>query len=123
MGISNFEQVCHAALALPPQERQQLIARLTEADEPQRKTKPPLKPAWRVPETDFSKEMDWLADTKNRVEYGGQWVALKGEEVLAHGFVAREVFAAGRATGVERPFFARVEPPPEPNTTFFAGWL
>lgn len=46
----------------------------------------------------------------HRQEYGGQWVALDGDRLLAAGPNAQEVYAAAIATGVELPLIKFVEP-------------
>ena len=43
---------------------------------------------------DCTREMRWLAE--HRHEYGGQWVALDGDKLLASGPNAREVYEAVR---------------------------
>lgn len=46
-------------------------------------------------------------------EYHGQWLALDGDRLLAHGPDLAEVAAAARAMGVEFPLLHLVEPPRE----------
>lgn len=61
-------------------------------------------------------EFRWLAE--NRERYSGRWVALNGNELLAVGVSAREVYAA-IANHEGTPLVTRVEPQDE---TYFAGW-
>lgn len=63
-------------------------------------------------------EMRWIAE--NRAEFVGQWVALVGNQLLAHGSNAKEVLAEARRQGVESPFFTQIEP--EEKFTF-GGWI
>jgi len=51
-------------------------------------------------------ELEWLA--KESGPYAGQWVALHGNDLVAHGPKLAVVSAAARAAGVEEPFFASV---------------
>lgn len=69
-----------------------------------------------VPYKDRSREYEWLKEHAR--EYACQWVALEGNQLIAHGMNASEVFAAADASGIERPFFVQVEDPDGPP---FAG--
>lgn len=46
-------------------------------------------------------------------EYPGQWLALDGDRLLAHGPELAEVAATARALGVQFPLLHLVEPPRE----------
>lgn len=71
----------------------------------------------RVKVIDRTREMQWLEE--HRDEYAGQWVALDGDRLLSHGPQAREVFAAARRAGVERPLVVQVE---SRDALPFGGW-
>jgi hypothetical protein len=58
----------------------------------------------------------WLAE--HRAQYGGQWVAFDGEQLICHGS-NREVLAEARRRGVKVPYVAYVEPLDELP---FGGW-
>ena len=60
------------------------------------------------PVTDRSRENQWLA--RHGDEYAGQWVALAGSRLLAHGFDLPQVAAAARAAGVNAALIVRAEP-------------
>ncbi|MDQ3753864.1 MAG: DUF5678 domain-containing protein [Acidobacteriota bacterium] len=62
-------------------------------------------------------ERAWIA--AHRDDYLGQWVALDGDRLLAHGTNAREVYLAARAAGVRAPFLEQVRPSLEP---YMGGW-
>jgi Family of unknown function (DUF5678) len=64
-----------------------------------------------------SPELRWLAD--HRQEYAGQWVALDGERLVAHGANPRAVYCAARNAGLQIPSVLRVELEPELP---FVGW-
>jgi hypothetical protein len=62
-------------------------------------------------------ELHWLA--KESGPYAGEWVALDGNRLVAHGAKLAAVSAAARAAGFEEPFFASV---PDDKDLPFAGW-
>lgn len=61
-----------------------------------------------------AKEAEWLV--ANREAYMGQWVALDGDQLLASGSSAREVFAAV-AGYAPTPLVTKIRP-----DSPFAGW-
>jgi hypothetical protein len=62
-------------------------------------------------------EMLWLAHQAG--PYAGQWVALSGSRLIAHGADAATVREAARAAGVERPLLTHL---PEDAELPFGGW-
>ena len=75
------------------------------------------EPASSVGPLDCAPEQRWLAEHGH--EYAGQWVALDGDRLLAHGEQAREVYAAAHDSGVRLPLVVRVNPP---DQLPFGGW-
>ena len=65
-----------------------------------------LKP---IPVPDSKRELRWLKEHAR--EYAGQWVALDGDRLIAHGPDAKAVFAAARADGAYLPMVSQVEDP------------
>jgi len=65
---------------------------------------------------DCRAELDWLANESRH--YAGEWVALDGNRLVAHGPKLAAVKAAAQAAGVSRPFFASVPDADLP----FGGW-
>jgi predicted DNA-binding antitoxin AbrB/MazE fold protein len=61
-------------------------------------------------------ELDWLANESRH--HTGEWVALDGNRLVAHGPKLATVKAAAQAAGVSRPFFASVPDDDLP----FGGW-
>lgn len=53
--------------------------------------------------------MRWIAE--HRSEYAGQWVALDGDRLIAHGYEHDEVWAAAQADGAYLPMVTFVEEP------------
>ena len=61
-------------------------------------------------------ELDWLANESRH--YAGEWIALDGDRLVAHGPKLAAVKLAAQAEGVSRPFFASVPGDDLP----FGGW-
>ena len=62
-------------------------------------------------------EMLWLAN--NSAPYAGQWVALEGPNLIAHGTDAATVHEASRTAGVEHPLLTHL---PKEDELPFGGW-
>ena len=58
----------------------------------------------------------WMDE--HATEYGGQWVALDGDRLIAHGVNAAEVFSAADADGAYLPLVTYIPPADAPP---FAG--
>jgi len=65
---------------------------------------------------DSRAELDWLAHESRH--YTGEWVALDGKRLVAHGPKLAAVKAVAQAAGVSQPFFASVPHDDLP----FGGW-
>jgi len=63
------------------------------------------------------REYEWLR--QHRDEYAGQYVALKGDRLVAHAESLRELHHLVRESGIRRPLFVRIESPDELP---FGGW-
>lgn len=70
-----------------------------------------------APYNDRHEEFEWLA--KESGAYAGQWVALDGKRLVAHGPELAEVSAAARAAGVAQPLLTHLPPADELP---FGGW-
>ena len=79
--------------------------------------KPPRPEIRRVTPIDLSRELQWLKE--HRQEYLKQWVALDGNQLIAHGPQAREVYAAARAAGLKSPFVEFIS---AADKLPFGGW-
>lgn len=120
------------SLQLPAAERQELIDALTRAEsnfatvkstgEAERFAQPTstekifngeIPPARIIgigePFNDRAREYQWLKE--HRREYIGQWIALEGDQLIAHGDDAKEVFEKADLLGVELPLVLLVEAP------------
>lgn len=120
MNQTTFDQVLNLVQQWPAAEREKLIRALScedrkrdgrVVDYPGKIVSPPIV------SKDRSRENQWLAEHQR--EYIGQWVALEGDRLIAHGEDAAAVFAAADASGVDRPLVVYVEDPDAPP---FAGW-
>jgi predicted RNase H-like HicB family nuclease len=65
-----------------------------------------------VPEPDSEPNRRWMRE--HRREYPGQWVALDGERLIAHGADSQAVFAAAKLDGAYLPLIAYIPPANEP---------
>ena len=109
-----LENVYKQAKQLPPEEQQKLIdaIRLRLKRKPLGKRVHPS-----VPYKDRSREHQWLRE--NSHHYIGEWLALDDGKLIAHGKVAKDVFAEARASGYERPLVFFVPDPATPDPTRF----
>ena len=112
----SFEQVLEVVKALPIMDRRRLQHWLIEDARAQSYAgdNGETKPAY-----PREREMRWFADEQNRAKYGGQWVALDGDQLLSHGENLRQVYAEAKAKGVQSPFTGYVDPL---DALPFGGW-
>lgn len=68
---------------------------------------------------DRSREYAWIK--KHGAAYSGEYVALEGEQLLAHGPDGAIVLTTAQQTGVAVPFLIRLDNSQEEN--FWGGWL
>ncbi len=131
MPIITAENILAQVNQLPAVERQKLIAilnrnlggsefpdRQSDDSTPQAEVKiPPARIISVNAEfNDRAQEYEWLR--QHRSEYIGQWVALEGDQLIAYGNSAKEVFDKVDALGIELPLVLLVE---DPNL-HFAGF-
>jgi len=105
------EDILTQIAKLPPTEQSRLRHLLAhQQQEPQPPSKPPQdRRVPPVPAPDSRREVQWLA--AHAREYAGQWVALDGDRLLAHGPQPQAVWAAAEASGVYLPLVTFVENP------------
>jgi hypothetical protein len=86
---------------------------LAHQEKAEKKPKPPLdKRLQPKPMPNSKREFQWLSEHAR--EYAGQWVALDGDRLIAHGPDARSVYAAANADGAYMPLVTQVEDPDAP---------
>jgi len=111
--MSDFtvEDILTQIAKLPPTEQIRLRHLLTQQpQEPQELPRPPRdRRVQPVPVPDSKRELQWLA--AHARAYTGQWVALDGDRLIAHGPHHDEVWAAAEASGVYLPLVTFVEDP------------
>lgn len=74
--------------------------------------KPKVKYVDPIPAPDPMPSQRWMKE--HAEEYGGQWVALDGDRLIAHGTNAAEVFAAADADGAYLPLLTYLVPANDP---------
>ena len=116
MPSSTLEQVKNTILTLPHEDRKQLQQWL---DEQARKDANHVvqKESLEDRLARYKQTENWLRE--NREKYLGQWVALEGDRLIAHGTDALQVHAEAKAAGIEIPFIEHIVEEQEP---FYAGW-
>lgn len=106
--MATLEQILEEAKKLPPEEQRRLRAALNALG-----SNGDTQPAYKTNE----QERDWI--NAHRGEYLGQWVALDGARLVAHGTDAKEVYDQAREQGITAPYLERVSPKQE---AFMGGW-
>lgn len=109
MSTIMVENILKQIAELPPVEQQRVHHLL--GDKLHKPGKQPLGrhvPPLPVPEGG-RRALQWIAEHAR--EYAGQWVALEGNRLIAHGTNAEEVFAAADADGAYLPLLSFVEDP------------
>ena len=104
--MATVNQIVEEAKKLPAEERRRLRIALESLD-PSGEAAPSS--------SRHAQERAWIQ--AHRKEYLGQWVALDGDRLVAHGADARSVYLAAREAGISPPHIERVEREEEP----FAG--
>lgn len=110
--MATLEQIIDDARTLSPGEKSQLRQALDRELQQQAPVQSP-KPNYPTNE----QERAWL--DAHRDEYLGQWVALAGDRLIAHGADARSVYDEARSRGVSVPYLAHVTPKVE---AYVGGW-
>lgn len=111
MSQITFEQILTGIQSLPPENVETLREILNAPDAEQRRIEASRALANAASLRDFSKEREWLKE--HRHEYVGQWIALKGDQLIIHGKDGRAVIAAAREAGHPDALIKLIEPEPE----------
>jgi predicted Zn-dependent protease len=110
--MATLEQIINEARALPPVEQaklRQALDRELEQPAPDQSA----TPGYRTNE----QERAWVE--AHRDEYLGQWVALDGDHLIAHGTDGKRVYDEARAQGITAPYLVHVTPKVE---AYVGGW-
>ena len=111
MSTPTLDEIKHQAMLLSEEDRKALMDFLVTRIEPD------VEDGRQIEARDFSREMEWIR--QNRQSYRGQFVALNGGQLVAHGAKEREVWRAAAGTAVPNPFLAYIETEVEET---FGGW-
>jgi hypothetical protein len=106
--MATVEQIIEEARKLPVEEQRRLRAALDALD-----SNGDTQPIYRTNE----RERAWI--NAHRDEYLGQWVALDGDDLIAHGTDARSVYEEALARGISAPYLVHVMPKVE---AYVGGW-
>lgn len=124
MSAITVENLLEQIEALPVAEQQRLAAQLAArvnghsaerangGPPPSSKPKPDFKYTKPIPMPDPRPSQQWMQHHAR--EYGGQWVALDGDRLIAHGEEAKAVFAAAKADGAYLPLVTYLPPADAP---------
>jgi GMP synthase-like glutamine amidotransferase len=121
MMTEKVQQVLRQIESLSADEKQSLVDYLTE--QAQRDLSVSSSPnssqpaAPEEPDPYRRREYEWLK--QHRDEYAGQYVALYGDQLVAHGADGRTVLRQAREAGFPRALMVRIEAPDELP---FGGW-
>jgi hypothetical protein len=102
---------------LPPLERKKLIVELTRSDRNGKEGVAYKVPEARIVRTDapfVDRTLEYERLAKHRREHIGEWIALKGSELVANGPIAKDVFAKARKLGFPDAMVLFVEDPDIP---------
>jgi hypothetical protein len=98
--------------ALPGPEKMRLISTLLERLNGEKRPAPDFEYLKPIQEPDPEPNYRWMEQHAH--EYGGQWVALDGNRLIAHGTDAAVVFAAADADGAYLPLVTFIPPADSP---------
>ncbi len=117
MAEITFEHVLSQVKALPPRDRIKLFEYLSAQEEEDQAVEEARERARACATRDLSAEHRWIEE--HRDEYAGQWVALKGDQLISHGPRGVEVMEAARKAGHPDAFLKLVLPAEELEYTVF----
>jgi hypothetical protein len=113
-----LESVLSQVQQLSPADRSKLLEYL-RAEEPGGESKPNPVPSRRPEGLDLVCEREHRWIDEHGSEYAGQWVALDGDRLIAHGPDGREVYRQADEAGVKYPFVVHLPPA---DALPFGGW-
>ncbi|HEX4946424.1 MAG TPA: DUF5678 domain-containing protein [Blastocatellia bacterium] len=116
MSTMTAETIMEMIEQLPPTEQAKLEQLIVQHRTP--KAKPPLdKRVPPKPLPDQAAMQRWIGEHAH--EYPGEWIALDGDKLIAHGPNHQEVWEAAQASGAYLPLVTRL---PSPDDLPFAGF-
>ena len=115
MSQTTAELILAEIAALPAEEREKLKALLNRRPAVTQAHQSSFIPPFDT--HDSAPSLCWIEE--HRAEFAGQFVALDGDRLVAHGADSQEVIAAVRASGLNGLFFTLIPPTDAPP---FAGF-
>jgi hypothetical protein len=110
---ATFEQAIEVIRQLPPVEREKIKDWLEHENGNRTEKDNDFEERQRR----FQHSMKWIQE--NREEFDGQWVALDGGKLLAHGTDGKKVHAEAQNKGIKTPLMHRVS---VKENQPFGGW-
>lgn len=101
-----FEQAIEVIRQLPPPEREKVRDWIDEENQKTSDEEDKQEKLKRDQEK-FRLALKWIDEHKE--EFDGQWVALDGDALLAHGTDSKKVHAEAQAKGVKTPLMERIK--------------
>lgn len=121
MSVERLNEIKQQIRVLTLDEKQDLVAFLNEQMSLDRKAEAPSSSVSKGRQEDFDpkrqQELEWIK--QHRDEYAGQYVALLGDQLVAHANTLRELHRLVKESSVKRALFARIEARDELP---FGGW-
>jgi len=109
----NFQQIIESIQRLPANEQEKVLHWLEE------KRKPRLTGEdWQGRTDKFHLALRWIDE--HRAEYLGKWVCLDGDNLVAHGADAKQVYAEAKSKGIKIPFIEQVRE--VESFAYWGGW-
>jgi hypothetical protein len=115
MSQTTAELILAEIAALPAEEREKLKALLNRHPSTTQAHPGSFIPPFDT--QDSAPSLRWIGE--HRAEFAGQYVALDGDRLIAHGTDPQEIVAAVRASGLSGLFFTLIPPADAPP---FAGF-
>ncbi len=112
MSSVTVESILSQVRQLPPSDRERLIEELTREPKAKSEIFKSRIISTNAPYVDRTLEFAWLKQHER--EYIGQWIALKGDQLIARGATGKEVFASAREQGIHDALVLLVEDPDVP---------
>lgn len=107
MSAITFEQVLSQVKALPPEDADKLREYLNAQHQQDKAVEKARALARAASMRDLSAEYRWIEE--HRDEYAGQWVALKGDQLLSSSPRGKEAYDAAVAAGHPDAFMLLIE--------------
>ena len=116
MSTERLNEFIKQLAVLNSSERQTIKAFLEEQERKDAETKNGASSDLDTEQPDPLRRREYQWVKKHREQYAGQYVALFGDTLVAHGVDGREVLRQARAAGFPRALMVRIEAADEPHS-------